>query len=134
MARIQQNKLWGLFSCFNTPSEALWMLYQIMALLHAVSFNGDDGPVEWGFSPMQMALMQTDSLLCKVVECFSIQQSVDKSGKLEYPDYDVHRTMEAFFESHHPPSSAGQIPMAILLHPDLTWLRSRNNGQNQAHS
>ena len=98
------------------------MLYQIMALLHAVGFDGDDGPVERGFGPMQMVLAQTDFLLRKAAECFSIQRSVDKSGELEYADYDVHRTMEAFFESRRPPSSFSRISIADAVPPRFELL------------
>lgn len=93
------------------------MLYQIMALLHAVGFDRDNGPVEQGFGPMQMAVAQTDFLLHKVAECFSIQWSVDKSGELEYPDYGIHHTMEAFFELCRLPSSFSQIPIADTVLP-----------------
>jgi hypothetical protein len=88
------------------------MLYQIMALLHAVGFEGDNGPAERGFGPIQMALAQTDFLFRKAAECFSIQRSVDKSGELEYPDYDLHHTIEAFFESRCSPSSFSRILVA----------------------
>ncbi|KAJ7895847.1 hypothetical protein B0H13DRAFT_1885369 [Mycena leptocephala] len=93
-----------------------------MALLHAVGFDGDNGPVEWGFGPMQMALAQTDFLLRKAAECFSIQRSVDKSGELEYADYDVHHTMEVFFESRCPPSSFSWIPIADAVLPRFELL------------
>ncbi|KAJ7872229.1 hypothetical protein B0H13DRAFT_1895478 [Mycena leptocephala] len=94
----------------------------IMALLHAVGFDGDNGPVERGFGPMQMALAQTDFLLHKAAECFSIQWSVDRLGELEYPDYNIHRTMEAFFESRRPPSSFSQIPIADAVPPHFKLL------------
>ncbi|KAJ7823743.1 hypothetical protein B0H13DRAFT_1919511 [Mycena leptocephala] len=64
----------------------------------------------------------TDFLLRKAVECFSIQRSVDRSGELEYPDYDVHHTMEAFFESHRPPSSFSRIPIANAIPPRFELL------------
>ncbi|KAJ6592938.1 hypothetical protein B0H19DRAFT_1055600 [Mycena capillaripes] len=111
-ARLCQNELCSLFSRFNTPSEAAWMFYLILALLFSVGFEGDDGPTERGIDPMQMALSQTEFLLRKSSESFALQRSVDGSGHLEILHYDPHRTVEKFFDARRPPSSFERIPLA----------------------
>ena len=108
-ARIRQNELRSAFSRFNTPSESAWMFYLILVLLHVIGFDGDDGPVEHGFGPMQMALAETDFLLRKSSETFHIRQTLDTEGYLDYEEYDPRRTVEMYFKDRREPSSFSRI-------------------------
>ncbi|KAJ7479652.1 hypothetical protein FB451DRAFT_1171752 [Mycena latifolia] len=110
-ARLRQNELRSLFSRFNTPTESAWMFHLILVLLHCVGFDGDDGPVERGFGPMQIAIGEAEFLLRKASESYMILHSPESVRYLDYEEYDPHRTVEAYFTGRHSPSSYKRIVM-----------------------
>ncbi|KAJ6522907.1 hypothetical protein B0H19DRAFT_1277189 [Mycena capillaripes] len=77
-ARVRQNELIVVFTRYNVPAESSWMFYLISVLLHVVGFEGDDGPVERGFSPLEMAKSEADFLLRRATDCFFLQRSMKK--------------------------------------------------------
>ncbi|KAJ7780754.1 hypothetical protein DFH07DRAFT_765251 [Mycena maculata] len=117
-ASVRQNELRALFSRYNMPTEASWMLYLIQVLLHAVGFEGDNGPVERGVGPLQMALAQTEFLLLKCSESFMIQRSMDKTGFLDYEEYDPHCTVEMYFALRRAPELYEKVPVGAASIPE----------------
>ncbi|KAJ7727813.1 hypothetical protein DFH07DRAFT_782350 [Mycena maculata] len=101
------------------PTEASWMLYLIQVLLYAIGFEGDNGPIERGVGPLQMALAQTEFLLLKCSESFMIQRSMDKTGFLDYKEYDPHQTVEMYFVSRRAPELYDKVPVGAASIPEF---------------
>ncbi|KAJ7767934.1 hypothetical protein DFH07DRAFT_769455 [Mycena maculata] len=82
-------------------------------------FEGDNGPVKRGVGLVQMALAQTEFLLLKCSESFMIQRSMEKTGFLDYKEYNPHRTVEMYFTSRRAPELYEKVPVGAVSIPEF---------------
>ena len=95
------------------------MLHQVLVLLDVVGFDGDDGAGERGNGAQHMAVCQTEFLLRRACDTYALQQSVDKSGHLDYEVYDPHRTIDPFLSNRREPASYERIAIRDAIPPDF---------------
>ncbi|KAJ7732741.1 hypothetical protein DFH07DRAFT_780851 [Mycena maculata] len=107
----------GVLRGLRLPERASRFIQSV--LLYAVGFEGDNGPVERGVGPLQMALAQTEFLLLKCSESFMIQRSMDKTGFLDYEEYDLHRTVEMYFVSRWALELYEKVPVGAASTPEF---------------
>ncbi|KAJ6523802.1 hypothetical protein B0H10DRAFT_1974856 [Mycena sp. CBHHK59/15] len=82
-AQVRQNKLRGLFSQYNTPTEAAWMFHVLLLLIKVVGFDGDNGPPERGCTLIQVAAAKIEFLLQQCADTFMMHQSTDRTTFLD---------------------------------------------------
>ncbi|KAJ7669493.1 hypothetical protein DFH06DRAFT_1125846 [Mycena polygramma] len=121
-ARLRQNELRANFSRLNTPSEASWMFYLLLALLRCVGFDGDTLAASVGASGLELAVAQAEFFFARCAESFALRQRVDQSGVLEYEEYDPHHAIPSYFSVRRDLSTFCLIPTLARVAPvfDLT--------------
>lgn len=85
------------------------MFHQVLVLLNVIGFDGDNGAGEQGDGAQHMVVLQTEYLLRRACDTYALQQSVDKSGHLDYEAYDPHQTINPFFSNRREPVSYEHI-------------------------
>ncbi|KAJ7836179.1 hypothetical protein B0H13DRAFT_1913262 [Mycena leptocephala] len=108
---------------FQHPIEASWMLYQIMALLHAVALM-ETMVLSSGIRSYANGARSNGFLVAQGSGVLFDQRSVI-NRRAGVRRLRVHRTMEAFFESRRPPSSFSRIPIADAVPPRFELLKDR---------
>ncbi|KAJ6607252.1 hypothetical protein B0H10DRAFT_2228002 [Mycena sp. CBHHK59/15] len=118
-AQVRQNELRGLFSRYNTPTEAVWMFHALLVLLKVVGFDSDNGPPERGCTPIQVAAAEIEFLLQQCADTFMMHRSTDRTTFLDYEEYDPHHTVEGYFSGHRLPEEYTRIKIGSPSVPEF---------------
>ncbi|KAJ6627304.1 hypothetical protein B0H10DRAFT_1941428 [Mycena sp. CBHHK59/15] len=118
-AQVRQNELRGLFSRYNTPTEAAWMFHVLLVLIKVVGFDGDNGPPERGCTPIQVAAAEIEFLLQQCVDTFMMHRTTDRKTFLDYEEYDLHRTVEGYFSGRRLPEEYTRIKIGSPSVPEF---------------
>ncbi|KAJ6613720.1 hypothetical protein B0H10DRAFT_2270478 [Mycena sp. CBHHK59/15] len=118
-AQVRQNELRGLFSRYNTPTEAAWMFHVLLVLIKVVGFDGDNGPPERGCTPIQVAAAEIEFLLQQCADTFMMHRSTDRATFLNYEEYDPHRTIEGYFSGRRLPEEYTRIKIGSPSVPEF---------------
>ncbi|KAJ6610387.1 hypothetical protein B0H10DRAFT_1953880 [Mycena sp. CBHHK59/15] len=118
-AQVRQNELRGLFSRYNTPTEAAWMFHVLLVLIKMVGFDGDNGPPERGCTLIQVAAAEIEFLLQQCADTFMMHWSTDRTTFLDYEEYDPHRTVEGYFSGHRLPEEYTHIKIGSPSVPEF---------------
>ncbi|KAJ6552547.1 hypothetical protein B0H10DRAFT_1968369 [Mycena sp. CBHHK59/15] len=118
-AQVRQNELRGLFSRYNTPTEAAWMFHILLVLLKVVGFDGDNGPPERRCTPIQVAAAEIEFLLQQCVDTFMMHRSTNRTTFLDYEEYDPHCTVEGYFSGRRLPEEYTRIKIGSPSVPEF---------------